>query len=52
MVGDASRLPKTNEMAITVKAIYEVHATPEAAQYKVWIGRLESRTCDFKLRQW
>ncbi len=23
-----------------------------AAQYKVWIGRLESRTYDFNLRQW
>jgi len=44
-------LPKTDEMAIKLKAIYEVHPTPEAAQYKVWIGRLESRTYDFKLRQ-
>jgi hypothetical protein len=45
-------LRKTNETAITLKAIYEVPPTPEAAQYKVWTGRLESRTYDFKLRQW
>jgi hypothetical protein len=45
-------LPKTDETAITLKAIYEVPPTPEAAQYKVWTGRLESRTYNFKLRQW
>jgi hypothetical protein len=45
-------LPKTDEMPITLKAIYEVAPTPEAAQYKVWTGRLESRTYSFKLRQW
>lgn len=44
--------PKIDEMAITLKAIYEVPPTSEAAQYKVWTGRLESRTYDFKLRQW
>src|SRR6266481_3550503 len=45
-------LPKTDEMPITLKAIYEEAPTPEAAQYKVWTGRLESRTYNFKLRQW
>ncbi len=45
-------LPKADETAITLKAVYEVPPTPEAAQYKVWTGRLESRTYDFRLRQW
>ena len=36
-------LPKTDEMPITLKAVYEVSTTPEASQYKVWTGRLESR---------
>jgi hypothetical protein len=44
-------LPKTDEMLITLNAVYEVSATPEAAQYKVWTGRVESRTYNFKLRQ-
>jgi hypothetical protein len=45
-------LPKTAEMAITLKAIYEVAPTPESAQYKVWTGRVESRNYNFNLRQW
>jgi hypothetical protein len=45
-------LPKTDEMPITPKAVYEVSATPEAAQYKVWTGRVESRAYNLKLRQW
>lgn len=45
-------LPKTNDMPIKLKAIYEVHATPEATQYKVWTGRLESHSYDLSLRQW
>ena len=45
-------LPKAAETPITLKAIYEVVPTPEAAQYKVWTGRLESRTYKFNLRQW
>ncbi len=45
-------LPKADETPITLRAIYEVPPTPEATQYKVWTGRLESRTYDFKLRQW
>jgi len=45
-------LTKTDETSITLKAIYEVAPTPEAAQYKVRTGRLESRSYSFKLRQW
>jgi len=45
-------LPKTDETPITLKAIYEVSPTPEATQYKVWTGRLQSRIYNFKLRQW
>jgi hypothetical protein len=45
-------LPKTDEMRITLKAVYEVSATPEAAQYKVWTGRVDSRPYNFKLRKW
>lgn len=46
------RLPKNDEMPITLKAVYEVTPTPEATEYKVWTGRLESRSYDFMLRQW
>ena len=45
-------LPKADEMPITLKAIYEVRPTPEATQYKVWIGRVESKSYSFTLRQW
>jgi hypothetical protein len=45
-------VPKTDEMPITLKAVYEVSVTPEASQYKVWTGRLESRAYNFSLRQW
>jgi hypothetical protein len=45
-------LPKADETEITLKAIYEVRPTPEAAQYKVWTGRLESRSYNLKLSQW
>jgi hypothetical protein len=45
-------VPKSDEMAIKLKAIYEVSATPEATQYKVWTGRLESHIYSFTLRQW
>jgi hypothetical protein len=45
-------IPKTDEMSITLKAIYEVSPTPESAQYKVWTGRLESHDYKFLLRQW
>jgi hypothetical protein len=45
-------LPKTDEMPITLKVVYEVSTTPEASQYKVWTGRLESHSYSFSLRQW
>jgi hypothetical protein len=45
-------VPKAGEMSIKLKAIYEVSATPEATQYKVWTGRLESHIYSFTLRQW
>jgi hypothetical protein len=45
-------LPKTAELPITLKAIYEVSPTPESGQYKVWTGRIESHLYNFTLRQW
>jgi len=45
-------LLKAGETAITLKAIYEVRPTPEAAQSKVWTGRSESRDYKVQLRQW
>ena len=45
-------LPKSDEMPITLKAVYEVTPTPEATQYKVWTGRVESHSYNFTLRQW
>jgi hypothetical protein len=45
-------LRNADEMPISVKAVYEVPPTPEAAQQKVWTGRLESRSYSFVLRQW
>jgi len=45
-------LPKADEESISLKAIYEVPPTPEAARYRVWTGRLESHTYHLKLRQW
>jgi hypothetical protein len=44
--------PKIDEMPITLKAVYEVSTTPEATQFKVWTGRLESHSYNFSLRQW
>jgi hypothetical protein len=45
-------MPKAHEMPISVKAVYEVSATPEARHYQVWSGRVESRDYDLTLRQW
>lgn len=45
-------LPKTAELPIALKAIYEVSPTPESAQYQVWTGRVESHIYKFTLRQW
>ncbi|HEY2499712.1 MAG TPA: hypothetical protein VGK24_21845 [Candidatus Angelobacter sp.] len=46
------KLQKLNEMSITLKAIYEVSPTPEAARLGVWVGHLESREYKLVLRQW
>jgi hypothetical protein len=50
----APPLPIADEtpLAITIKAIYEVRSTPEAAKERVWAGRLESNSYHFKLRHW
>jgi hypothetical protein len=45
-------LPKISEIPVTLKAIYEVSPTPEAAQFRVWTGHLESHNYNFTLRQW
>lgn|SRR5215813_1054916 len=39
-------------ISITIKAIYEVRPTPEAAKEKVWTGRAESNSYHCKLRHW
>jgi hypothetical protein len=43
---------RLDEMPISLKAVCEVSTTPEASQYKVWTGRLESHSYNFSLRQW
>jgi hypothetical protein len=45
-------LAKKDEMPITLKAIFEVTPSPEAAQQKVWTGRIESHPYNLTLRQW
>jgi hypothetical protein len=45
-------LSRADEMPITLKAVYEVSPTPEATQYSVWTGRIESGSYKFTLRQW
>jgi hypothetical protein len=45
-------LPKGDEALITLKAIHEVTPTPEATKYKVWTGRVESRSYNCSLRRW
>ena len=44
-------LPKIDETPLTLKAIYEVSPTTEAAQFHVWTGHLESRSYKLTLRQ-
>ncbi len=44
------KLSKVAETAVTVKAIYEVSTTSESKRYKVWSGRVESRSYMFTLR--
>ena len=45
-------LPKTAELPITLRAIYEISPTLESGQYRVWTGRVESHPYNFTLRQW
>jgi hypothetical protein len=49
---DTSAIPKSSEMPVTLKAIYEVSQTPEASNYNVWIGRVESASYKLTLKQW
>jgi hypothetical protein len=49
---DNGSIPTSTEMLVSLKAIYEVPVTPEAANYHVWTGRVESRKYEFTLRQW
>lgn len=44
-------LRKADEMSVKLKAIYEVTPTSESKEYKVWTGRVESRTYDLTLWQ-
>jgi hypothetical protein len=39
-------------LPITIKAIYEIRPTPEAAEKKVWTGRVESISYHFNLMHW
>jgi len=39
-------------MMATVKAVYDVPATDESLQYRVWAGRVESDSYEFALRHW
>jgi hypothetical protein len=43
---------KSGSVRVSLKAIYEVGPTPEAAEQNVWVGRVESPTYDFVLRHW
>lgn len=49
---DVGSIPKSTEMLVSLKAVYEVPVTPEAASYHVWTGRVESGNYKFTLRQW
>ncbi|HJZ80765.1 MAG TPA: hypothetical protein VKD91_10480 [Pyrinomonadaceae bacterium] len=45
------KLSTIAEMAVTVKAIYEVSITSESKRYRVWSGRVESGSYMFTLRR-
>jgi len=49
---DVRSIPKSTEMLVSLKAVYQVPNTPEAAEYHVWTGRVESGNYQFTLRQW
>ena len=43
---------KEGETKISLKAIYQVTATPEATEHKVWLGRVESKVYELTVRHW
>jgi hypothetical protein len=49
---DAGSIPKSTETLVSLKAVYEVPVTAEAATYHVWTGRVESVDYKFTLIQW
>ena len=49
---DTGSIPKSDEMPISLKAIYDVPNTLDSTAYHVWIGRIESVSYKFTLRQW
>ena len=46
------KLTADAETTITLKAIYQVSATPESTKHKVWTGRVESKAYSLTLRHW
>ena len=49
---DVRAIPKSTEMPVSLKAIYQVPVTPEATTFHVWTGRVQSRNYEFTLKQW
>ena len=49
---DTRGIPKSTKTSIRIKAIYEVSKTPEASEYNVWVGRVESPYYEITLSQW
>jgi|SRR6185312_5457592 len=49
---DVGSIPKSTEAHLSLRAVYEVSVTPEAATYHVWTGRVESGNYNVTLRQW
>ena len=49
---DVSAIPKSTEMSVSLKAIYEVTNTSEATVHHVWTGRVESLSYEFTVSRW
>jgi len=49
---DTRGIPKSTEASVRIKAIYEVSKTPEASEYNVWVGGVESPYYEMTLSQW
>jgi hypothetical protein len=49
---DVGAIPKSTEMPVSLKAVYQVPSTPEATTYHVWTGRVESGNYQFTIRRW